>query len=605
MTRTVCSAIAFLLLMILLIPALVRSQGAEPAVVVIEGGTLIDGNGGQPVRDAVIVIRGNRIEAVSQKGRANVPAGAKVLRADGKFIVPGLMDAHIHWAGFLGELFLNWGVTSVFEIGGGGESGIIQRDAINRGKLIGPRIFLSGGSLAGARIAALGGVTGAEGVKLQSRMVVSSAAQARDVVKTWIEAGVDMIKVHRGPPMEVYQAAAEEAHKAGLPVVAQPLGPTVYAREAALAGADVLEHAAGISYAVSRDPSKWKGWGEIEEHSLDPSPFSDVDDGKASEMIRLLLDRKVALEPDLICYSRGLQRIRDRYELQDYQLLRSPALAYVPERSRAKWLRNFAEFEDVDPEVVALREKGSRNLMRFIGQFAKAGGKVLAGTDASGNGWATPGIGLHHELDLLAEAGLTPMQVLMAATRNTAEAFRILNRLGTVEAGKLADLIVVNDDPLKDVHNLQKIEWVIQDGRVVDRGYHSWFTNPFVEASVDGGTWVAGLKKEMESMRTTAFGQPPPGIETISPTVVTEGDPTLTVTLKGYGFTKESRAFFEGKAVQARWMSPTEMRVTIDAALIQRAGAYTLTVTNPEPLQRPQWGATSNKAHLLVNFRYR
>ena len=101
-------------------PVGLSAQAQAPAVV-IEGGTLIDGNGGTPVPDARIIIRGNKIETVSRKGQASPPAGAQVLRADGKFIVPGLIDAHCHYYWFMGELYLAHGVTSIVEVGGGEE----------------------------------------------------------------------------------------------------------------------------------------------------------------------------------------------------------------------------------------------------------------------------------------------------------------------------------------------------------------------------------------------------------------------------------------------------------------------------------------------------
>ena len=105
-------------------------------------------------------------------------------------------------------------------------------------------------------------------------------------------------------------------------------------------------------------------------------------------------------------------------------------------------------------------------------------------------------------------------------------------------------------------------------------------------------------------MRTTAFGQPPPGIESISPTLVTEGDPTLTLTVQGVGFTSKSRVFFDGAPLPFERVSETELKLTIDASLIVRAGTYSVQVRNPEPLLLPQWGGVSNRAHLLVDYRY-
>lgn len=576
------------------------------SVIVIEGGTLIDGNGGQPVADSVIVIRGNKIESVSRKGQATPPAGATVIKADGKFIVPGLMDAHVHYADYMGELFLNNGVTGAFEIGGGEQLGLALKKAIDHGKVVGPRVYVAVGSLAGAEISAVQGRTGLEG-PLSGRQVINTAEQARQVSKRFIEAGADMIKVHRGPPMEVYQAAIEEAHKAGLPAVVQPLGPTVYARQAILAGADIIEHAAGVGYDVAKDPAKWKGWGNIEAHSVDPSDWSDMDDAKAAEMIQLLIQHNVRLEPDFVCQGRGVftsREDRNKFELQDYRLLANPSLAYLSDTRRLKWLRNYYEFDDLDPKVAEIRRQGMLNYLRFIGMFNKAGGKVLTGTDTPG--WAVAGLGLHHEFEMMIKAGLTPMQVIMATTRNVADAFRVLKKVGTIEQGKLADLVVVNDDPLKDISNLQKIAVVIKDGKVIDRTYNRWFDTPFHGASVQGLSWAVALKKQsLQVDPTWAFGWPPVGIESMSPVIVTEGDPTQTVTLKGVNFTPVSVAYVNGEPAPTKFVSNSELKVTLDKDLLARAATLTITVRHPEPLQRPEWGnGISNKALLLVDFRY-
>ncbi len=592
-------------LLVAIIP--VHAQGQQSASLAIDGGTLIDGNGGAPVRDALIIIRGNKIETVSRKGQAAYPAGAQVLHADGKFIVPGLMDAHVHYGNFLAELMLTYGVTSVFDIAGRGPYHLVRREAIARGRMPGPRLFIAVQSLADAvkpgRV-----VYGVEG--RQERITVE---KARDIVKRAAASGADMINLRRGMPADVWKAAIDEAHKAGLPVVGQPIGPTVWAKEAVLAGVDVLEHASGIDYSILKDPEKWKGWGEIEVQSLDPRPFADMDDAKAAEMIRLLVDRKVYLEPDLVAQGRGLHRHRSAWELHDHLLLENPLLAYIPAGTRQKWLANYTEADDLPPAEWEQRKKGFQNMERFIGEFAKQGGKVMTGTDTSAVGWAVAGIGLHHEMELLVEAGLTPMQAILAATRNPAEGYRVIDRVGTIETGKLADMVVVNADPLQDIGNLQKIEWVIKDGKVVERGYHASFRDPFAGDYIEALEWVEALKRaNTEGIRTIAgltdpgwvFGQPCPGIEALSPSVVTEGGPGLTVTLHGINFTKKSLAYFGGVPVPARLVNETELQVTIDAGLIARAGIFPIAVKNPGPfLAQPQWGDTSNKANFVVNFK--
>ncbi|MEE8339464.1 MAG: amidohydrolase family protein [Xanthomonadales bacterium] len=589
----------FIVAWIQLLPVFAQQSNAE--ILVIHGGTLIDGNGGPPVQDALIIIRGNRVESVSSGAQASYPADALVLDANGKFILPGLMDAHAHYAGWMAELNLHYGVTSIFSIGSGGEWALAQRDAINAGKIPGPRNFVAVGSLAGAKISALSARSGAAG-GLSGRQVAGNAAQAREIVRRFIDAGADMVKVHRGPTVEAYRAAIEEAHRAGLPAVAQPLGPTVFAREAILAGADILEHAAGVSISIAKDASKWEGFGSLEKHSLSPMPFADMDDAKAAALIKLMVDKNVYLEPDFIAMGRGFHKQRDKFELQDLRLLNSHDLSYVPERRRLRILATYHHFDDLQPAEFELRNKAYQNMLRFMRQYVEAGGKLLTGTDTGG--WAVPGIGVHHEMEILAEeVGMTPMQVILAATRNTAEGFRVLDKLGTIEAGKLADVLIVNEDPLQDISKLQKIEWVIKDGNVVDRTFHAWFENPLPRGAVEGSAWVRALKTQ--SMQGTEFGQPPPGIQSISPTMVTVGNATLTMTIKGVNFTKKSLVYFGERSVPARLISDTELQAVIDAALIAQVGTYPVTVRNPDPLQRPEWSdGTSNKAHLLVNFRY-
>ena len=591
----------FLAVLAVFLSASVPAQDADSEVIVIEGGTLIDGNGGPPVSDAIIIIKGNTIETVSAGEAGRYPRGARVLDAEGKYIVPGFMDAHTHYAGWMAELSLHYGVTSIFSIGSGGKWAIAQRDAINAGKIPGPRNFIAIGSIAGARISALSSRSGAAG-GLSGRQVANNAEEGRIIARRLIDAGADMLKVHRGPSFEVYKAAIEEAHKAGLPAVAQPLGPTVYAREAVLAGADILEHAAGVAVSVAADPSKWEGWGSIERHSLSPLPFADMDDAKAADLIELMVERNVYLEPDFIAIGRGFQKERDKFELQDYQLLSSHELSYIPERNRLRMLERYHDFDKVPAEDWEYRNKAYQNMLRFIYDFVQAGGKVMTGTDTAG--WAVPGIGVHHEMEILVdEVGMTPMQVIQAATRHTAEGFRILDKLGTIEEGKLADIVVVNADPLDEISNLQQIEWVIKDGAVVDRDFHAWFENPLPRGAVEGSAWARALSTQ--SMQGTEFGQPPPAIRSVSPDLVTEGDPTITMTITGVFFTPESLVYFGERRVPTRVISDTEIETVIDERLIRAVGTYAITVRNPEPPQRPEWNdGTSNKAHLIVNYRY-
>jgi hypothetical protein len=217
------------------------------------------------------------------------------------------------------------------------------------------------------------------------------------------------------------------------------------------------------------------------------------------------------------------------------------------------------------------------------------------------------------------------MQIIQGSTKYPAEMLRKQNLLGTVEAGKLADVIIVNADPLQDIKNLDKINTVIQDGKVMELGYHSSYSSPFsnvaaVTVSVEGLPWAVDLKKAsrggeggpQRGLDDAAIPDPPaspqPAIETMDPIIVTQGD-SAVVTLKGFNFVRRSTVYFKGKPVPFRAVSSAELQVTLDAEALREAGRFDLVVKNPEPVDsffvRSMWGdGTSNVAHLIVNYKY-
>ena len=599
---------AAMFLQIIFVPIGANAQSSTPSVLVIEGGTLIDGNGSAPVTNSVIVIRGNKIESVSQKGQSSYPAGAAVINADGKFILPGLIDAHLHYSGFLAELLLAHGITTAFDIAGRNLYQVVQRNAIAKNRLTGPRLFVPVDSVLAPT------QPGRVAYAREGPRGMLTTEQATRIAGGAIADGADYINIRRGLTKEAFKAVVDVAHKSNLAVIAQPIGPTVYAREAVAAGADILEHSAGVSYSIVRDPSRWKGWGNDELHSLDLRPFAEMDDAKAADLIKLMMAKKTYLELDLVAEGRGLFRQRKQWELEDYTLLSNPDLAYIPEGVRAKWLANYTEFDAWSPADHEMLVKGFENYKRFVAMFVKAGGKVLAGDDTSYSGWAVAGVGIHHELELMVDAGLTPMQAIMAATRNPAEGFRVLDKIGTVETGKFADLVILDSNPLDDIRNTTQIGSVIKDGKVLDRAYHRTFTDAFAGGDLDDPDWYQSLKNvtDIIGIRTlagltdprSAFGQPCPGIESLTPLIKMEAGPSFALTVKGINFTTKSTLYWGERPIPSRLVSATELEAMIDPSLIARAGVFSIQVRNPGPsLSQPKWGSTSNRAYFIVNVK--
>ena len=588
------------------IPA--RAQESSQPSLVITGATLIDGTGGRPIRNATIVVAGDKITTVSTGRPRNIPANATVIDARGKYVIPGLIDAHLHYSGFLAELLLAHGVTTAFDISGRNLYQVVQREAISRGRLFGPRLFVPVDSVLAPTRA--GGIAyGREGPR-----GALSTAQAVSIATGALADGADYINIRRGLTYDSFKATVDVAHAAGKAVIAQPIGPTVYAREAVLAGADILEHAAGVSYSVARDPSRWKGWGDDEIHSLDLRPFADMDDAKAAALIKLMVARGTHLELDLIAEGRGLHRQSARWLAQDRLLLANPDLAYIPIHARTKWLDNYTELNERSAAERAQLRRGYANYERFVRMFVKAGGKVLAGDDTSYSGWAVPGVGVQREMQLMVDAGLTPMQAIMAATRNTAEAFRVQDRIGTVAPGRFADLVILNANPLADIRNVEKIDQVLQGGKVLSRTYNRDFKDPFFGDDLEAPDWYHALERltRIEGNRTlagladetSAFGQTAPGIGSISPLIKVEGGPAFVLSVKGVNFTTRSKLYWGDRELPARLITTSELQATIDPTLIAQAGMFPIQVKNPGPnLAQPKWGSESNRASFIVNIR--
>jgi hypothetical protein len=583
----------------------VAAQNAAPAALVIEGGTLIDGNGSAPVPNSVVVVQGNRIVAVGRAGQVQVPAGATVINAAGKYVLPGLWDAQVNYAWYWGEVMLNQGVTSTVDIGDGEEVSIAQRDAVNHGMAVGPRQMVGIGHLGGIR-----GNTPNTGLEsaLATRKDPKSPEDARMYADRFLAASADMVMLHDGSyPADIYQAAFDEAHKAGKPAFCRCGGPRTGPREGALAGADVFPHSTGIAAAVAKD-------GTRANNELDR--YAEMDDAKANDLIRVLVEHHVNLVPTIVHDAPSYPKGWARFQAEVRKTFQNPSLrAYYDDSN----IRNFlATYNHVDaPAVHERRLRGFANMLRFNKMYDAAGGHVLAGGDT--NEQKAPGFILHDEMETMAEAGIPPMHVIQGATKWTAEAMRVADKIGTVEPGKTADIIVVDADPLADIANLRKISAVVFDGKQVELGYHSWFSTPFLgggtdRSVVDDLPWTQSLKQATFRQRNGGGGNgqlpnptesPEPAIESILPVMVAQGSPETNLTLKGFNFVRKSRVFVDGESVPYRMISPTELQVMLDENFLKKAGRFDLQVINPEPLENPQWGnGASNKAHLLVAFGF-
>lgn len=596
--------------------------GQQETAIVIEGGTLIDGNGGTPLQDASVVIQGNRITQVGRRGQIQRPAGAREINAEGKYILPGLIDAKSNYASIYGEAYIIWGVTSGVWSGGGGDAGTAERDAINHGMFTGPRLFIS--------FAAVNG-PGPDGNKQDNGIpgrypyIAHSPEESRRLSQQFLAAGADFLSAGDGDGApEIFAPVVEEAHKAGKAAVMRTVGPGTAAKECARLGCDVLIHTgeAGVQLVKDEARDKWKNY-----IALPPDPYADMDDAKVPEMVKLLTDNHVALEPDIMAADRGFSKGWKRVQQEDANFFSDPELgAYYPLLQQKGLLENVKSPETyLNPQQLQLRAAGFRNHMRFLKAFVDAGGKIVPASDIP---QTPPGLGVHQELAAFVEdVGLTPMQAIMAATSWGADAFK-LKDLGRIETGKLADVIIVNGDPTKNIINLRTISTVIKDGKVQDRSYHRDYLAKTFKAGlydngsccfstpvVEGGPWLAALKQatwrpdNLNGGFAGAGGinselSPTPGIESIYPYTVKQGSETTILTLKGFNYVHGSQAFVDGKPVPTQIVSRTELRATLDSAFLAKPGRYSVKIKNPQPVAAAEWGDTSNPANLLVPYSF-
>jgi imidazolonepropionase-like amidohydrolase len=539
---------------------------AQTQPLVIEGGTLIDGTGRDPVRDAVIVIEGNRIKAAGARGSVTVPPGATVIRAQGKTVLPGLIDGHIHFLDFMPPMFLHFGVTTVVDTANPTEWIVAQREALRKGRIKGPRLFTTGWVIDGpVERANMLHSTERGGYRTH----VSTTEAARVVVRETIRKGVDAVKVHEGLTPELLAAVVDEAHKSGLEVV----GHAEDAREATLAGFRFAEHQYSITHSTVR--------GQVQPNA----PEADMDPALFGPLVSLMVEKGVYYNPTLSRSAINYLPKKREWEQLALTYLENPAWRFIPEGRRELWIREAkAPERTVSPALTERRNRARRNIEEFVGRYARAGGKFVAGPDTGPSSGPSniPGLSLHLEMESLVDAGLTPMQAILASTKWTAEMLRKERDLGTVEAGKLADLIVIDGDPLVDIRATRKIQTVILDGRVVDTAVDPNFRNPMP--------------------RPIAAEYPPeymgPELSDIQPRIARQGDAGVTLDLTGEKFTPRSIVRFDTTDLATRFVSESKLSATVPQSLLRNVGTFAVTVVTPG-----SGGGTSEVKYFVVNFR--
>ena len=536
-----CTLVAFAIQS--LSPAIAAAQTLAPLV--IQGGTLIDATGRDPIEDAVIVVEGERIKAVGRRGEVTIPRGAKIIDAKGKTILPGFIDGHCHLLDFVGELYLHLGITSCPDVTqNDDEWTLAQKHGTNLGKIRGPRIWSTGGRLVGPPPAwALRGERG---------YLVKTAEEAREVMRKKKAAGIDIVKFNEYVAPEVIKAGAEEANKLGLPITCHCLDVFV-AAENNFAG---VEHHWGMGMTTIGDLKKrwevheWRMTRKINTADLayyyEPENFDKV--------VKAAVDKNITWSPTIATWYRPLSPSVARFKEREIAILDQKNAAYLPRVLREQALGQYERYAKFAPERLNNAREGYKKLEDLMRRYVKAGGLLRAGSDPN-NG--LPGLGLHQEMVMFVEAGITPMQAIQAGTINSAKAFRKDKDYGTVEAGKVADVVIIDGDPLKDMWTVQNVTLVVQGGKIVDREFHANYKNPI---------------PAIRAWRAT-----PQSIEIEPRSLVQGAAGTLKVSTRR-GFDKFHKVTLNGKELDTKFVSASELEATVPAQMTKDIGTYPVIV---------------------------
>jgi len=391
------------------------AQPSSTSTIAIVGATLIDGRGGPAIVDSVVIVRGDRIAAVGNRTSVSIPSGAEVIDAKGLTLLPGLIDSHFHIDGDdpLPALYLSHGVTSLRDPG----QWIEAYDAARKASAPVPRLFLCGPHLDSPPPA-----------YPNDSYIVRDADETRNAVNRFVDDGASAIKVYFRLPLALMKVAIETAHSRGVPVMGHL--EIVDARDAINAGIDGIEHATSFGTALLplRDAEKYRQAMLADNKARVEGRYKmwnsiDLTTPQAKALFKLIVDRGVFVSPTLAVFER----------------------------------------QPGDKDTGSVHVHAFKQMEAFVGMANKAGAKVVVGSHSdvphAKRGWA-----YQRELELLVESGLTPMQALVGGTLENARYFRIDDRLGSIEQGKQADLILVEGDPLKDISKMRRIKRVMLNG---------------------------------------------------------------------------------------------------------------------------------------------
>ncbi|MEW6130265.1 MAG: amidohydrolase family protein [Acidobacteriota bacterium] len=442
------------LVLILLFTIATYSQQADkktpPPSIVFTNVSVIDATGNPLQSDMAVLITGDKIVAIGKSNKVKLPKGTQKIEAKGKFLIPGLWDMHTHLTlskDFSLPLFIANGVTSVRDMGGDWEVLKSWKAASANGEILSPQIKTAGSIIESANFLNMLRRIGAFINKpnnpaiLKGRMGVANPEQSKQAIQKLVKDGVDFIKFRTNISREAYLAMATEAKSAGLMFVGHaPTGVTLI--EASDAGQKSIEHGMDALMKLT-DEERQQTYERLVKNQTWVVPTWIT-----MKSVRLIPDKDVVAV------------INDRENKID---------------ARRKYLSaSLLDLWDTQVKIKKFESatdwtKVMQAYQQHFRELHKAGVRMMAGTD-TGSPLVYPGFSLAEELELLvSDIGLTPMEALQSATRNPAEFFGMEKTLGAIEVGKLADVVLLEANPLENIGNIKKIAGVMLGGKYLDK----------------------------------------------------------------------------------------------------------------------------------------
>jgi hypothetical protein len=417
---------------------------------------------GAIARDQTVVIRKGQISAVAKVGLVEQGHGVQIVNANGKYMIPGLWDMHVHSAfvspawdeKVIYPLYIANGVTGVRDMGGDPDVLENRRKRIESGDLLGPRMILGGPFLAG-------------GKSDRQTIAVNTPEDARQAVDAVKKRGLDFVKILSNIPRDSYFAIAAESSKQNIPFVGH-VPYSVSVREASTAGQRSIEHLTGMLLACSSQEDELRSQqlaalakrDFVAYEKIGPQIISTYDVAKAGALFLQLAKSSTWQVPTLVW-------TQANSHIDDSELESDPRLKYVPASVRTQWDPAKLRKDTSSEELVTLKAEAARDV-ELVKAMHDAGVPFMAGSDGP-DPYVFPGFSLHDELEWLVKGGFTPLQALKSATFNAALFLGKIETHGLVEPRHAADLVLLDANPLDDISNTSKIFGVVANGKYYSR----------------------------------------------------------------------------------------------------------------------------------------